>query len=91
MKEKFLRIESFRGDTVNRTSVFLLTGNVTGYIYEAETTRVYFKTAIPFSFILLHMSIDVFERLVNSTTAAIPHCSEIIKDGIKFRYTIFQR
>jgi len=64
MKKKYLKIETMRTSEIKSRSLFLLTDNVTGFITENNETRLYFKSANPFSYARLYIPGDNFERLM---------------------------
>jgi hypothetical protein len=82
MKKKYIIIETFRNTELKTSSVFLLTDNVTGYIFENDETRIYFKYTNPFAYIKIYLNAAQF-RFLNKPV-------EIQREGTIFRYSTFE-
>jgi len=86
MKKQYIKIEATRDGEQKNVSVFLLTDNITGFLHEADQTRLYFKNSNPFSYARLYMSAETFERLMKKQLFI--HQSPV--DGTTFIYTVIE-
>lgn len=86
MKKKYLTIEIEDKEGIKtKLDAFLLTDNVTGFIsvIVEGNTRLYFKNANPFSYILVHLTGADFLNLVKGFKTFT-----IEKEGSRFVYSI---
>jgi hypothetical protein len=89
MKKKYLKIEIYRTNEFISVGYYLLTDNITAFLFEASTRemRMYFKDANPFLFIRLHLTDMDFFDLMNVNCSKV---IESVKEGSKFNYSLIE-